>query len=148
MACKVVNCKNSVHKSRGDPSRIVFYSFPKDKARFQLWELAAGCDPCHPNGKNVICEEHFENSAFRLQDVLMNAPKKKLNDTALPTLNLPTTLNLPISQTRAVVAENEEETMRRKHLVQKLLHNHEKEKIQAKLDKARDMGTQTTIVNL
>lgn len=133
--CAVLYCGNN-QKANSD---LAFYSFPKDESRFIKWQNAAGLIALSLDKTYMICGAHFERNAFRLQDILLKIPtaKRRLNETAVPTINLPLT------------DENEDrkqeihETIERRKLVEDLLLQHAAEEQKQREDNLRDQMTQT-----
>lgn len=84
--CRVSGCVN--RKQKGCDVR--FFEFPKDTTRRNTWTALAGCGPLLSSA-NYICSVHFEDNAYRTQDVIMKTPriKWKLSPSALPSLQLP-----------------------------------------------------------
>lgn len=108
--CAVRTCNN---KKTGNVTKLRFFPFPDgDAARFRLWETASDAGRLDKTNKLYLCENHFEDNAYRMQDVLMNVPgnKQKLSDTAVPTLLVPVNLesggDVPQAQIVEVVPES------------------------------------------
>lgn len=142
MSCKVEGCENSYHEKNRDGLQISFHRFPStDEVRCQQWIDAAGCDALPTKtwaAKSVICSEHFAESAFRLQDILLKVPieKRRLNEKAVPTLKLPGTS----TGARLKKAWAKE----RQVLVANIMKTHEQGKIKERQEKFQAKETQTT----
>lgn len=128
--CRVVNCRNS----KKNVAPVQLHTFPREEERFQKWAEASGRDDLSMEEKNLMCSEHFADHCYRLQDILLkvNHMKRRLNENAVPTLNLP---YLEEDQDVAFIE--------RKKIIDDLLKKHAEEKKQEKKHMMQDKAVQT-----
>ena len=99
-ACAVASCRYRTkgHKNWNGDKRISFFSFPKDQKRAKIWWLKCKRKDKQNYGKHdCICSIHFQANDF-VEDVLcklykLPIRKPRICNTAIPSLNLPSTFS-------------------------------------------------------
>lgn len=91
--CKVLTCKNSQQKTKGDPlEKISYHRFPKDTNLRNEWIKRVCKDKAFSeNAVYYVCSDHFTSDDFErdLRSELLKIPSRpKLKPNAIPSLLL------------------------------------------------------------
>ncbi|XP_055382055.1 THAP domain-containing protein 2-like [Condylostylus longicornis] len=87
--CKVQYCKSKYKNS--ETNNVQFHRFPKNPELRKIW-IKACCNKELKFAENAsICALHFRKEDYSLKSNLLNVPlhKRRLKETAIPTLHLP-----------------------------------------------------------
>ena len=84
--CIVKDCE--IYRKSGQMPR--FFRFPRDEIRRKVWVAACGVQELDICVSGRVCDKHFEDEAFNLQERVIGLPstKWKLANTAVPTLHV------------------------------------------------------------
>ncbi|XP_055382521.1 uncharacterized protein LOC129612781 [Condylostylus longicornis] len=93
MSCFVKNCGNYPYKKSIRNMR--FFRFPSDKSLFRKWVKACGIEVNERQDNMRVCQNHFADEDYRLQDILLKTDlmKRRLKPGAVPSKNLPPRIN-------------------------------------------------------
>jgi hypothetical protein len=101
--CAVAVCKNYSAKAKAAQESILFFRFPKDTNIRKQW-----IQKCHRKDKfrvenSRICSQHFSRQDYEddMKARLLHTIPKKLNSSAVPSLNL-----LPATDTSSDISSD------------------------------------------
>ena len=91
--CSVMRCRNYSTTKNIDSrlKKVRYFIFPKQEELKRKWMSV--CNKPVNSKSARICSDHFTESYFKLEDILLNIPllKRTLKKDAVPTLNLAST---------------------------------------------------------